>query len=276
MRRAPVRAAVLFAVIVPLSSVGGCSLSLDGYSGPPVEPDAVGDEMIAPLDAAKAPDGTPALDASDAAEAASPPKAIEFIQNVANQTEVAGSTSYSLAYSSPVGAHNTLIVGVYVGPSSTLTGVTDSLGNTFEILCSQHVDAYQIDVYLAAAYDINGGAPDTVTVHMTGSSMTDVHMHEYANVAPGNGCTHASGSGTAVDGIVSPPLTLTVPNEMIFAYAISGIVSPGTSFRARSMFDADLTEDRIVPDPGMASAVATSTNAGRPAWAIVAADFKPK
>ena len=270
MRRLPLGAILAM-------SVGGCSFALDGYAGPD---DTATDAMTQPdviepphEDAEAIDAAPPGLDAGDAEAAA--PKPIAFVQTTASQTEVSGSTSFSLGYPMPVGEHNTLIAALYVGPNSQLTSVTDTLGNTFEILCNQQVDAYGINVYLAAAYDINGGALDTVTIHMTGSTTTNLLLHEYANVAPGSGCTHAIGTAATPDGIVSPPLTLTVPNEMIFAYAVSSIVAPGTSFTARSMYDGDLTEDRIANDPGMASAIAT-VKSGGPAWGIVAADFKPK
>lgn len=236
-----------------------CSFALDGYAGAPAEPDAA-------IDATHPMDAT-----SEEAEA----RPIVFVQTSADQNLDASTTTFSVAYDDPPADHDTLVVALFLKDGGTLNSVSDDLGNSFQILCNQTIDEYGVTAYLATATDIVGGAADRVTMHITPTSVMNVILHEYANIGSTSGCMHASGSSTAVDGIVSPPLPLSVPNELIFAYAISGTVGAGTGFTARSHFHDDLTEDRIVAMPTPTPALATVVEDG-PSWGIVAAAFAPR
>jgi hypothetical protein len=268
--------AVVIAAMTALFAVGGCLLgtSFDGLSsGAPIDAsvsDATTDAAIS----------TPPSD-----DAPSPPDApdaplITFVQTNATNSDDPVS-SLDVGFVSDVTAHNTLIVSFRFSPASiTMMSITDSLGNTFTPVDSVVVDAdaggglgVGLTIYMFAAFDVIGGH-DTITVAPSTPAPTAVLAFEYANIGSFDTASHVIGTDAGIDGIKSGFMTTSQPNEMLFAYALSGIATLGSGFTQRSDFHGDVVEDRIVATPNDVQAIATMT-AGSD-WTILASTYKAR
>jgi hypothetical protein len=239
----------------------------DGDAGPTSE------------EAATAADGPET--AADAADAVSNPyrppfdAATLFVQANATFAYGAGNGSpiqVTVMLNAPVQAHHSLIVAARfsVGMPPALT---DTLHNTFTKIVGPFGN--QTDPWCAIWYvqDAGQGGTESVTATLDATTMYDsisLYVHEYSGLGSVDDTATKAGSGMAID---SGPLMTSAYDDLVFAFAASGSVSPGDGFAPRSRVYSQVTEDTIAATPGSHPALAilggTTGN-----WVMVAASFK--
>jgi hypothetical protein len=243
--------------------LAACDFGLSGLSGGTAEADAgAAEDSSVPVPPPP----------TDAAGDAAAPNVPSFVQSVA-----AASYDASLAsatFEAGVSPGDTIIVAFDYGEAGgPPVSVNDTQNDTFTPLIDW-IGGNGSHFAVSAAVGVVGG-PTNVTAQVTTETRgIELYVHEYAGVSAAGVSAGANGSSNAVDGVQTPLLTTTVPNELVFAYGVSGIVKPGTGFTARSTFHGNLTEEKIAATPGSYRGVATMTQGT--GWTLVAATFKPR
>ncbi len=253
---------------------GGDSSGVSPQNGATGSPGAAGGDSSATLQSADAAipiDGSPDPGESDGGLSDdSGSCSICFVQAAAGGG-TKGST-VSVAFANGVGAGDAIIVAVALGAGggATLSQVTDSLGNTYQIVVTPATSPQSdtLAQYIAFASNVLGGT-DTVTVTLSSTTYFDVYIHEYSGVALANAFDVGAaftGTSDATNAMASGFATTQGNSELIFGFGTShGTVTPGTGFTGRSTFDGNLTEDMIAVTPGSYQATATSSNGN---WAM--------
>jgi hypothetical protein len=268
-----------------------CAGDCGSASGQDAAPDAHGDgrldaardaggdprlETAAPEDGATTDSGVDGAESSatDAADSA-PPSPITFVQTNSDATGVA--TAESANFNSNVQTGNLIIVGFDYDSTSgaTLANVTDSISNIYQVAVGPF-DGAGIREYIVYAVN-QGSGPDSVKVTLNASttSFFEVRLHEYSGLAaknPFDRGVSATGTSTAVDGMVTPPIVTSANNELIFGLGVCGICTSGTGFTLRSNFADDVTEDEIAATVGSYQGFATMTSGS--GWAMSIAAFR--
>lgn len=177
----------------------------------------------------------------------------------------------AIALPAPVTPGNALVVAFDVQTNGTPT-VDDSQAETFTVSTVSPITGPQ-HLYVAFLFDARGGQT-TITVHTLAQTTIEMYANEYANVASLDAVVQGIGSTPATDGIQSDNITTTVPNELLFGFAVTGTGVAGTGFVQRSNFATNVTEDRVVAAPGTSRLLATMKSGTT--WAILGAALKPK
>ncbi|HEY8079381.1 MAG TPA: hypothetical protein VIF62_34860 [Labilithrix sp.] len=237
--------------------------------------DASVEDSVAPPPPAPQPPPPPApppVDAGDADapfESGAPPF---YVQGNANSSDDAGAASVD--YNSPVNAGDMLLVAFDMSPqgATSVLSVTDTQGDTFTKLFT--MDGSGLSYWVGACLGAKGGAT-TVNVQLAAPiEFVELWAHEYANVGSFDMAVGGSGTDMSTDGMKSPPLVTTVPNELIHGWGVTGSADPGTGFQLRSSFHSNVAEDMIAPTPGSYPAIATMSSGSD--WSMMALSFKPK
>jgi chitodextrinase len=206
------------------------------------------------------------------AQAATP----SFVQVVAAVPQ-SNQASVSVAYSKTQTAGNTNILAIgWADTTSSITGVTDSKGNTYSVAVATTRGSTQSQA-IYYAKNIAGAAANANTVTVTFNTparFVDLRASEYSGldaVAPLD--KTASASGTAATA-VTPSVTTSFGSELIFgAGDTSGVFSSaGTGFTKRIITkpDSDITLDENVSLIGSYNVSAK----GNGAWVLQMATFK--
>lgn len=156
-------------------------------------------------------------------------------------------------------ARDTIILGVFVVNSTSVSSVTDSQGNTFTLINSQTWSSNNFVERLYYAKNIAGGA-DTITLTLAASAYMELHSYDYSGLDPSSpvdvSATPATGTGTSG---TSGSLTTTNANDLLFAFFHSDndvTDTAGTGFTGRTPTgdDTPLGEDENVSSTGTYSA----------------------
>jgi hypothetical protein len=103
-------------------------------------------------------------------------------------------------------------------------------------------------------------------------------IHEYAGLAPVDAfdkTSTASGTSSAADPMARASVSVTAPNELLFAYVVAAYAAAttGSGLSLRLPYAGNFTGDRIIEQPGTYEATATVAPTGY-AWRILLATFK--
>lgn len=255
----------------PECTDGAAGSSSADSSTAPSQGDAAGNPGAPGIDSSTgdaSSDGSQSADAPEAevppeasgADAGSPPP-IAFVQAAAGGATK--ETTASVTFANAISSHDAVIVAIGIGNGATVTQVSDSIGNDYQIVVGPTTEGPGVLAsYIAFAGDVAGGA-DTVVVKVSGSGYLDVYIHEYSGLALSNAFdvgSGATGTSTATNGVSSGSATTDAGNELIFGFGnASGTLTVGTGFTARSTFDGNLTEDMIAVTAGSYQATATAS-----------------
>jgi hypothetical protein len=210
--------------------------------------------------------------ASDASDAPRGVMAPVFAQT-ASSFDPSGTGSLSVTLNNVV-AGNMIVLETDVRPIPVgIASITDSAGNAYVLAPAYTGGDASINLTVVFAYAIatTSGAV-TVMTTTTGANLTqELRVAEYAQIDPNDPfdaiAWGTSGTASATDGARTSELTTTAPNDLLFSIllytGIDGVA--GTGFSARSMFNYDVLQDRILPTPGTYTAFATSPGSG---WVI--------
>jgi hypothetical protein len=213
------------------------------------------------------------MDAVDAGDGGPPPPPITFVQTKGGKETA---TSATVAFATDVQKGDTLIVAIDFGTASgaTVTEVTDTLGDTYDVVLGPFEGA---GVRQYIYYAISGATgPDAVTVTISASTEIEVYLHEYSGLAQVGtvdigASDSTSGVSDADGGVVVGPIVTHSSNELLFVFATcTNACVAGPGFLTRSTFDGNLTEDRIAVAPASYTGVATAIDGG---WAASMSAF---
>ncbi len=223
--------------------------------------------LLTNLDDLRAPDAALGSDSGDAA--ASAPK---FVQQNAN--DFGAVASASLAFTSPMNAHDTIIVCVRFDSSQSFgtAAVSDTQGDSF------HLDVGPVDTgirhYIFSANDVAGGSPD-IKVTVTGPApvgLMTIYLLEYSGISGFSTGIGVTGSAANAS---SGSRQVTLPSSLVFGFLAddSVHVTPDIAFDVRSTYRGVAVEDGIATAAGP-YAVTAATDAGTP-WAALMAIYAP-
>jgi len=261
---------------VPCSTTGGCpdGQRCDYTQSPPTCVAGDGGTVGSGSDArAISIDARPDGPMSITGDARQPDAYVVPILYVQSKTIKPTTSPTTLALNNNVTEHDAIIVcfNFPTSAGATFTSLTDSLGNTYNVVVNDVVGNAE-QHYIAAAYNVNGGA-DTLSLELSATvSGADMLVVEYSGLATTNAYdvyAAAMGSGTAMSSGNSP--TTTFAHELLVGYAEAPSASMGTGFAQRAMQSGNIVEDSEVFATGAYAATATTTSGG---WEMLLATFK--
>jgi glucose/arabinose dehydrogenase len=207
-----------------------------------------------------------------------PPAVPAFVQ-VRSATPQTAQSTVTLPYAGAQTAGNTNIIAVgWNDATSTITSVTDSAGNIYEIAApTARGTGLSQAIYYAKNIKAAGAGANTVTVRF-GSAVpfADVRITEYRGLDPLNPFdVTASGAGTGTTA-TSGSATTRAANELLFGAgmttgAFTGSAA-GFTTRIITPIDADIVNDRNVTSIGTYST--GGGQAGSASWLMQLATFR--
>ena len=206
--------------------------------------------------------------------AAAPPAYVQ-VNSAVPQTN---QSTVTVRYNNAQTAGNTNIIAIgWNNTTSTITAVTDTAGNTYQLAApTARGTGISQAIYYAPNIKAAPAATNTVTVTFnTATPYVDIRATEYSGLATTNpfdvGTSATGTSATATTGTV----TTTAPG-LIFSAGMTtgGFSTAGTGFTARLITnpDADIAQDRTVTTAG--AYTATANLSGSAAWLMQIATFK--
>lgn len=196
-----------------------------------------------------------------------------FVQNATQTPGSASSVATAFPVSQTAGNLNVVVIG-FSGITSTISSVTDTLGNSYQVAAAMTRSSTESQVVYYAK-NITAGS-NTVTVNFNAStSFPDIRIAEYSGLdqlSPLTANISATGTSAAASSgslATSPTLCL-----LVGAATTSGsFTAPGTSFSERVITsDSNILEDRLVTPAG--SYAATATLASSSSWVAQGVAFK--
>jgi len=169
-------------------------------------------------------------------------------------------------------AHDAIIVcfNFPTSAGASFTSLTDSLGNTYNMVVDDVVGNAE-EHYVLAAYNIMHGT-DTLTLTLSATvSGADMLVAEYSGLAPTNAFdaeADASGTGAAMS---SGTATTAFGHELLLGYAEAPSATAGTNFTMRATQSGNIIEDREV---FTTSAYAATATTGAGGWEMIMATFQ--
>ncbi len=210
-----------------------------------------------------------------AAAAVAPPALVQVSAAVPQTNQSSVPVTYTGAQ--VAGDTNILAIG-WNNTTSTLTAVTDSAGNTYQLAVPTATGS-GISQAIYYAPNIKAAAAGTNTVTATFDAPTpyvDLRAVEYSGLDPVNPFdvgASASGTGTSA---TSGAVSTTAANALIFGAGTTtgGFAAEGTNFTTRIITtpDADIAGDQFVTSTGTYSATAPLN--GSAAWVMQVATFR--
>lgn len=207
-------------------------------------------------------------------DAPAPPIAPSFVQHHADSTD--GVDTLTTSFDDPVTAGDLLVVTIDFDPTNDpqLSSLTDSLGNTYEVLAPTGGPGTKDTQYIAYAISaVSGACTITSKLQINSASFYELRAHEYANVdaaVPLDTFAGGTGDGSGTESASTPDIVTGEPNELVFGLIVDGLVTTGEGFTTRGTDFADITEDLIAVTPGTYR-VTASTTAN---WAASVAAFR--
>ena len=202
----------------------------------------------------------------------------QFVQ-ANSATPQTSQSSVSVPYAQAQGAGDLDVIAVGLNDAtSTITSVTDSAGNVYQLAAPlTRGSGLSQAIYYAKNIKSAGAGSNVVTVQFSGAvPFPDVRILEYSGLDPTNPLdTTASAAGTGA-AASSGNLTTTAGKELIFAAGTtSGVFAASTNgFTTRIItpIDADIAADKFVSTAGTYAATADQT--GSAAWVMQGVAFR--
>jgi RHS repeat-associated protein len=157
-------------------------------------------------------------------------------------------------------AGDLIVLGLFVGNSTSVSSVTDTQGNTYTLIDSSPWSSHNYVERLYYAKNIQGGA-DTITVALSGSEYMELHAYDYSGLDPSSplDVSATPQTGTSVTTGTSGTLTTTNANDLLFAFFhsdndVTNTAGAGFIGRTPPGDSCPLGEDRDVTSTGSYSA----------------------
>ncbi len=157
---------------------------------------------------------------------------------------------------------NVVVVG-WNDSTSTISGVTDSIGNIYALAAAPVVQAGTASqaIYYAKNIAAAGAGANTVTVTFAAAALhPDIRIAEYSGLDPLNPLDTSIGAqGTTTSTSDSGPVVTANPNDLLVGANIvqSTTTGAGTGYTSRGITaDGDILEDQVVSTAGSYNATA--------------------
>ena len=194
-----------------------------------------------------------------------PPASIEFRHSAENSETLNNSSVSTAAFGTNVSAGNLMLVWIFwrsVG-AQTLTGVTDTIGNTYQRAVGSTsgtgtLAGFRQEIWYAQ--NIKAGAAVKVTAAFSGAFNDEKNIAalEYANASKTAPIDKTSaGSGNGVNASIGP-VTTTAPGLIFAAGVFQNNATSGAGFIQRSSLKNNAAGDKVTAAPG--AVIATFTN----------------
>ena len=204
---------------------------------------------------------------------------ISYVQgNYATPQSAPTSVSVVFTAAQAAGDLNVVVVG-WNDATATVTGVTDSRGNTYTLAVGPTVlsGVASQSIYYAKNIQAAAAGANTVAVAFSrAASFPDIRIAEYSGADPNNPVdvtAAATGSSTTSN---SGSATTTNATDLLFGANLvqTNTTGPGSSFTSRLLTqpDGDIAEDRIVTSTGSYSATASVSPSGQ--WIMQMVAFR--
>jgi hypothetical protein len=178
-----------------------------------------------------------------------------------------GAKQWSIAVT-PV-AGDALLVGCDFNVGIPFVGISDTAGNTF-IQIAPEADSTEFGARAFLATNVKGG-PTTITCTLASPTPgNEIYVTELRGVHP----TAPLDKAVAVAGssnTATTSLTITNPNEFVWAYSISGRVTNATGWTSLSSFHGNLVTSRTLAAAGSVTASFRVTQT----WTLIVAALNP-
>jgi glucose/arabinose dehydrogenase/chitodextrinase len=211
-------------------------------------------------------------------DVSSPPAVPTFVQ-IRSATPQTPQSTVALPYASAQTAGNTNIIAIgWNDATSTITSVTDSAGNSYQIAAPiRRGTGLSQAIYFARNVKAAAAGGNTVTVQLsTAVPYVDLRIAEYSGLDalnPFDATSSSSGTGVTAN---SGSVTTTSPSELLFGAGMTTgaftASSAGFTTRIITPIDADIVNDRHVTSAGTYSAGATQSGAS--SWVMQVATFR--
>ena len=200
---------------------------------------------------------------------------IAFVQVNAAIPQTA-TAALALSYVSPQTAGNLNIVVVgWNDTTSTVTSVSDSLGNTYA-QAGGMITGSSARQSIYYAKNIAAGSNTVSVVFNQAARYVDVRILEYSGLDTSNPLDVTSSAAGSSVSPNSGAATTTSANELIFGAGTTatGFYAPGSGFTTRIITgDGDIAEDKVVSSTGSYSATGQTSSAP---WVMQMATFRAK
>jgi len=188
---------------------------------------------------------------------------INFVQTNSSVPSSANSVSAAFASAQTAGNLNIVVIG-WGDNTATVTAVSDSQGNSYQLAASRASSALGItqSIYYASNIVSAAAGANTVTVRLSANTgYPDLRIVEYSGVSALDKVSSAEGTSTTAD---SGAVSTTTANELLFGtnYTYGSTNGPGSGYTARVITNnGDIVEDAVVSSTGTYSATASVTAA---------------
>ena len=172
-----------------------------------------------------------------------------------------------------------VVVAGWNDSTATVSGVTDSRGNTYALAVGPTTSAGAAtqSIYFARNIVSAGAGANTVTVTFSrAAAFPDIRVLEYSGADPVNPVDVTAGSTGSSTNSSSVAVTTTNPTDLLFGanLVLTHTTGPGAGFTSRLLTepDGDIAEDRMVTATGSYSASAPVSPAGK--WIMQMVAFR--
>jgi hypothetical protein len=133
-----------------------------------------------------------------------------------------GSATVSFSSAQVLGDLNVVAIGIH-NSTATVTGVSDSAGNTYTLAVGPTVGGITVSQYLYYAANIKAAAAgsNTVTVAFSAGVTSDIRIQEYSGVATTSPLDVATGTSSTTGSCDSGSATTTNANDLLVGATIS-------------------------------------------------------
>ena len=172
-----------------------------------------------------------------------------------------------------------VVVAGWNDSTATVSGVTDSRGNTYALAVGPTTSAGAAtqSIYFARNIVSAGAGANTVTVTFSrAAAFPDIRVLEYSGADPVNPVDVTAGSTGSSTNSSSAAVTTTNPTDLLFGanLVLTHTTGPGAGFTSRLLTqpDGDIAEDRMVTATGSYSASAPVSPSGK--WIMQMVAFR--
>lgn len=168
----------------------------------------------------------------------------------------------------------------YEGATESISGLTDTLGNTYAkavgpLTGTGSIASYRQEIWYAANINGGSGLNVTATFSSTFNTSKDISCHEYSGAATSSPIDQVVETTGTTANATTANITTSSANQMIFSAAIfQGQGVGGAGQTQRSSMANNCSQDRVVGAAG--SYNASFTNNGSEDWAAQAISVKPQ
>jgi hypothetical protein len=204
-------------------------------------------------------------------DAAGPPIALVQAKTASFCNE---STQHTLALDAHVRAHDTLVVAFSYPSSIQSSTVSDTLGNTYEMMQPEKSTDPPDGTWFGLAYALESAeGKESVTVELSGTTLLDLYVSEFSGPLTYAGASQATGTASVLNhenGVSSGAVKVNARGALLVGFGVADYLNAGSGFKTPSGFASStgVFEYQVTgPLVGPVEATATLMTSSR--WGMV-------